>query len=981
MGIRFLTLLLLVALALPEGLSADQIGMQVEITGAVSNGLLTARVELTNRGDAAAHDCRALLRAPDGASSPESTIGLLPAGASASVMLSVRAADGPAGSYAAVCRIAYRDAAGHDFSTATLLPYIQGHVPDAMIAAVAVAAEPLNTRGLLKITAASLTGAPLPCRLRLLLPDEIEAGQAPETWALPPQGGTLSIPLRNISATHGSRYPVSVVLETTHDGEHHAFIASNLLEIGGTTRRPSLAAVGFALMLFGVLAVGMTWKRRERALPRWHRAVWDVTALSAATACIVYFVAPAEIFSDTLCVGGDTIAHHYMATHLREQLLHHGRIVSWAPGWWCGFPLFRYYFPLPYVVIALLDLLLPYNIAFKLGALLGLLALPLAAYLGGCRLRLPPALPALLALATLPLALDTTHTMWGVNAYSTLAGMIANSYSFSLMLLAIPAALCDALEGRPRPSTVLLLWAVVMSHFFTSLMTAGILLCIPLLPGVPWKRALRALAVEGLFTLGLTLWWVLPLLLGRPYSIDFGVNWDVDVLAHMPLFLRVTALPAILMLWLHLRRWKQESPALRAFTALLLVLGVSAGLLFTFGYAWTPVFVNVRLWPFMLYAALALCAVAGYLLLPRLSPLMVWPLLGLLLAIGWNRPNHAREWATYNFSGLELLPAGHVIPALLEPLRGTAGRLANDLHPDNERLGSSRIFEVTPHLIGKPILEGGILNSALGALPAYTIQGELSDNVAGFPTRVQPRAFKPQAGMRHLEYMNVSHFIARSPRTQAAFQAAPNWRLQRDVEGWQLFACSSHNGDLVRVLPSPPKLLKTTAWKDALLEWMYVPAAVADPVLLLAPDEPLPRGPALPLDDATYRAWLDALRTAPAPLPGRVRSLETPVSNIRATAQTIRFRTAAIGAPHLVAISWYPNWQVQGADHVYRVTPIYMLVYPTHPEVVLRFAPLPRERAATALTALTWVALCGWVCVRFASVRIRRHHRRQKGAC
>ena len=53
--------------------------------------------------------------------------------------------------------------------------------------------------------------------------------------------------------------------------------------------------------------------------------------------------------------------------------------------------------------------------------------------------------------------------------------------------------------------------------------------------------------------------------------------------------------------------------------------------------------------------------------------------------------------------------------------------MAFDLHPDNERLGSSRIFEAIPHLTQRGILEGGIVNSALGALPAYMIQGQVSD--------------------------------------------------------------------------------------------------------------------------------------------------------------------------------------------------------------------------------------------------------------
>ena len=41
-------------------------------------------------------------------------------------------------------------------------------------------------------------------------------------------------------------------------------------------------------------------------------------------------------------------------------------------------------------------------------------------------------------------------------------------------------------------------------------------------------------------------------------------------------------------------------------------------------------------------------------------------------------------------------------------------------------------------LAGKPVLEGGLVNSALGSMYAYTIQGETSRTCAGFPPIVTP---------------------------------------------------------------------------------------------------------------------------------------------------------------------------------------------------------------------------------------------------
>ena len=43
--------------------------------------------------------------------------------------------------------------------------------------------------------------------------------------------------------------------------------------------------------------------------------------------------------------------------------------------------------------------------------------------------------------------------------------------------------------------------------------------------------------------------------------------------------------------------------------------------------------------------------------------------------------------------------------------------------------------------IGKPILEGGLVNSAAGSMFSYYIQSETSMNCAGFPTIVHPATF------------------------------------------------------------------------------------------------------------------------------------------------------------------------------------------------------------------------------------------------
>jgi Tfp pilus assembly protein PilF len=64
----------------------------------------------------------------------------------------------------------------------------------------------------------------------------------------------------------------------------------------------------------------------------------------------------------------------------------------------------------------------------------------------------------------------------------------------------------------------------------------------------------------------------------------------------------------------------------------------------------------------------------------------------------------------------------------------------------------------------------------------------------------------------------------------------------------------------------------------------------------------------------------------------------------RAVKETIRpqeivIETKHIGEPHLVRVSYHPNWHVEGADRVYPVSPSFMLIFPTQEQVRLYFGP------------------------------------------
>ena len=85
------------------------------------------------------------------------------------------------------------------------------------------------------------------------------------------------------------------------------------------------------------------------------------------------------------------------------------------------------------------------------------------------------------------------------------------------------------------------------------------------------------------------------------------------------------------------------------------------------------------------------------------------------------------------------------------------------------------------------------------------------------------------------------------------------------------------------------------------------------------------------------------------------------VSNVRTSLDTLSFDVDKIGSPVLVKVSYFPNWEVTGADGPYRVTPNFMVVVPNRHHVKLSYGRTPMEDLSWLATAIGLVMLAGLV--------------------
>ena len=266
--------------------------------------------------------------------------------------------------------------------------------------------------------------------------------------------------------------------------------------------------------------------------------------VAACTAIVLWQLHPFLILRDTTASGGDMGAHVWFPAYLRDHLLPHGRVAGWSPDWFGGFPAGQFYFPLPALAVVLLDVVLPYNVAFKIVTAIGPIAMPVAAYAFGRGLRIRRPGPELFAVAvTVFLFFKGIEAVAGSHDSQiqfnqrimggTIVNTLAGEFSYSIALafaLAFLGALAYSLRTRRRMAlAAVLLAATVLSHVVVGILAIVGALVIWLFhrPIRNWRPALAIGVVAGL----LTAFWSIPLLAGFPYTANMRytrINWFVD---------------------------------------------------------------------------------------------------------------------------------------------------------------------------------------------------------------------------------------------------------------------------------------------------------------------------------------------------------------------------------------------------------------------------------------------------------------------
>ncbi len=242
-----------------------------------------------------------------------------------------------------------------------------------------------------------------------------------------------------------------------------------------------------------------------------------VALIGISTYIAIRVVQPSLILKNSTPTGGDMGAHVWGPAYLRDHLLP-WKLTGWSMDWYSGLPVYRFYMVVPAIFILLLDIVLPYGIAFKIVAVAGIVTLPVSCWLFGRLARFAYPLPEVFAVIGLVYIFDESYTIYGGNLASTMAGEFSFSISLSFAMLAFGFFANGLQTGKYRLAAAIFMALAVLCHGIVAIYVAvGLLIMAAFF--VDRVRMRWFVTTVGIGSL-LSAFWILPFLLNHAYMTD-----------------------------------------------------------------------------------------------------------------------------------------------------------------------------------------------------------------------------------------------------------------------------------------------------------------------------------------------------------------------------------------------------------------------------------------------------------------------------
>ncbi len=288
------------------------------------------------------------------------------------------------------------------------------------------------------------------------------------------------------------------------------------------------------------------------------------------------------------------------------------------------------------------------------------------------------------------------------------------------------------------------------------------------------------------------------------------------------------------------------------------------------------------------------------------------------------------DWIRANYGGYERQADWPKLEELMNHVAALPpGRVLWEPSLLMESFGTELAPMLMPYWAGHPSMEGLYYESGLTTPFHFLTVAEVAERPSNPIGTLPYRQFNLQRGIDHLELLDVSWYVTFTDLAKRAALRSPRLELVDEFGRFAIFAVDTP-GQVV--IPSyEPVVLEGRPWIDANVAWFSNPDDLDVPLVADGPPE--------------WARTSDPTDPPATPIPGGGVSVPAEVTD-----DAISFHTDAVGVPHWIKTSYFPNWKAEGALGPFLASPTMMMVVPTQSDVRLVFERTWAEWLGLVLT-------------------------------
>lgn len=318
----------------------------------------------------------------------------------------------------------------------------------------------------------------------------------------------------------------------------------------------------------------------------------------------------------------------------------------------------------------------------------------------------------------------------------------------------------------------------------------------------------------------------------------------------------------------------------------------------------------------------------------------------------------ADGWTRYNWQGYEGRPSYPAYHDLVQTMDGLGedrgcGRALWENNSANSEYGTTMSLMLLPHWTDGCIgsMEGLFFEATASTNYHFITAAAMSESSSNPVRQLRYTNNDAEIGVRHMQDLGVRYLMVRTDAAKAEAVANPELEFVAVSGTWEIYEVQGSN--IVEALDVAPVVVDHAPGDD----W-YKPADDRERNLELGtswfqnretwPAIPVDEGPddwqrvtASIVQEQRIEPFDDQRRKVDYVAPdGGLIPTELPdvtVTDVEIRQQSLSFSVDEVGVPVIVKVSYFPNWEVSGAEGPYRAGANHMIVIPTSNDVEMTY--------------------------------------------